>query len=512
MTRKQITVVGLLMAACVAVGVLLATDWNKTPFGLAGPEVRLGADSPPVTPSNEITAINNAFVAVSRAVTPQVVSIEVTGKIAAASDQGEEDMGDDPMDMRRFFFGPMPNQPQRGSGSGVIVSPDGFILTNNHVVEGGVNGTVMVQMNDGREFTARVVGRDSLTDLAVIKIEATDLPTATFGNSDELQVGGLVLAVGNPLGLNYTVTQGIVSALGRGRLNLNRDRAGYGIEDFIQTDAAINPGNSGGGLFNLKGELIGINSAIATRTGYYQGYGFAIPINLARAVAVDLIEDGRVNRGYIGVKIKDVDAKLARALGLTQGQGVLVSELVKGGAGEAAGLKANDVILEVDGQPVNTSNHLQSVVARKRAGQEVKVKIYRDGSTIERTVKLKARDEYETVDDVQDAPGRRESVMPRSGTVSIPELDMDVRMLDSRTAREINVESGVAVDRLQVYGEAYNEGVRQGDVIVSVNRNPIKSPEDIRSIVSSAKAGDVLLLQLKRRDGSTDLVAVEIKK
>jgi len=501
----------MLMAACVAVGVILATDWNKTPFGLAGPDVKLGAAAAPVTPSNEITAIDNAFVAVSSAVTPQVVSITSTSKVTTASDR-EEEGGDDPMDMHRFFFGPMPDQPQQGSGSGVIVSSDGYILTNNHVVAGGVNGTLGVQLNDGREFEARLIGRDSLTDLAVIKIDGKDLPTASFGNSDDLKVGGLVLAVGNPLGLTNTVTQGIVSALGRGQLNLNRDRDGYGIEDFIQTDAAINPGNSGGGLFNLRGELIGINSAIATRTGYYQGYGFAIPINLARAVAEDLIEDGRVNRGYIGVTIKNVDAKLAKGLGLAQGQGVLVSDLVPGGAGEAAGLRPNDVILEVDGQSVNTSNHLQSMVARRRAGHDVKLKIYRDGTTLEKTVRLKSRDEYDPVAQRTSGSRRPEMMNPSTGATDIPRLGLSVRMLDSRTARERKVESGVAVDRVQMYGEAFNEGIREGDVIVSVNRKSVKSPNDIASVVESASPGEILLLQLKRREGSTDLVALEVKK
>lgn len=512
MTKKQITIVGLLMAGCIAVGIILATDWYKTPFGLAGPDVRLGAANAPVTPSGEIVSINNAFVAVSSAVTPQVVSIVVTSKVTNASNQHVPDP-DDPMDMRRFFFfGPQEDEPQRGSGSGVIVSPDGYILTNNHVVEGGVNGSLKVGLFDGREFDARVVGRDSLTDLAVIKIEASDLPTAAFGNSDDLKVGSLVLAVGNPLGLNYTVTQGIVSALGRGQLNLNRGD-GYGIEDFIQTDAAINPGNSGGGLFNLKGELIGVNSAIATRTGYYQGYGFAIPVDLARAVAEDLIEDGRVNRGYIGVTIRSMDSKLSRGLGVPQGKGVLVSDVVKGGAGEAAGVKPNDVILQVDGQDVNSSNHLQSIVARRRAGDDVKLKIFRDGSTIEKTIRLKAREENGA--SASNADGAQPNSRPSpsgNGSIAIPQLDMSVRMLDSRTARERNVDHGVAVSDVTVYGEAFNEGIREGDVIVGVNRKAVNSPDDLVAVVGSASKGDIILLQLKRKGGSTDLVAVQVNR
>ena len=511
MSKKQLFVIGTLMAICVAIGVLLATDWNKTPFGLAGPnDIKLGADAPPVTPSNEVKTLNDAFVAVSKAVTPQVVSIVVTSKTTPSSSQeeGDDEGFGDPFEMFRQY---RDRAPQRGSGSGVIITPDGYILTNNHVVEAGT-GSIQVDLNDGRRFDATLVGRDALTDLAVIKIQATGLAPAALGTSEDLQVGQFVLAVGNPLGLNYTVTQGIVSALGRGQLNLNQDSDGYGIEDFIQTDAAINPGNSGGGLFNLSGQLIGINSAIATRTGYYQGYGFAIPINLARAVAQDLIDDGKVNRGYIGVKIRNIDAKLARALGVPQGQGVLVSELVRAGAGEQAGLKANDVILEVDDQKVNTSNHLQSVVAQKRAGEDVKLKVYRDGSTFDKMVRLKPRDESEKAVEPALNVDENRSESNDNRAMKLAELGMEIGPLDAQTRKRNAVESGVVVNKVDLYGEAMNQGIRNGDVILSVNRKPVKSPADLQRLVDNASSGDVLLLQVKSQGGSTGLVAVEVKK
>jgi len=508
MTRRQLGIVGVLMAACVAIGILLASNWNGTPFGFAGPDdVKLGAAAAPVTPSNEVSALNDAFVAVSKAVTPQVVSITVTSKASTVSNSEDDDeMDGDPFRFFRRYQ--MPETPTRGAGSGVILSPDGYIITNNHVVEEGT-GSIKVQLTDGREFTAKLIGKDSLTDLAVIKIEASDLPVAAIGNSDEVQVGQIVLAVGNPLGLSNTVTQGIVSAIGRGQLNLNAQ--GYGIEDFIQTDAAINPGNSGGGLFNMKGELVGINSAIASRTGYYQGYGFAIPISLARAVIEDLIEDGKVNRGYIGVQIKNIDPKLAKALGIAQGQGVLVADVVSGGAAESAGVKPNDVILEVDGQKVNTSNHLQSVVARRRAGQSVNLKVYRDGSTFERAVTLKPRDEREN----SGTPRQRlrsEGGGEDGESLTFPELGMDVRPMDPQTRRDRKVESGVVISRVVPYSEARDQGILPGDVVQSVNRKPVTSPEEFKQIIDNAASGDVLLMQLRRTGGSTDLVAIEVKK
>ena len=514
MSKKQLFIVGLLMVVSVAVGAFLVTDFNGVPFGLAGPgDVKLGADRAPITPSNEINVLNDAFVAVSKAVTPQVVSITVTSKRSpASSDSEREEL--DPFELFEQYRGRQ--EPQRGSGSGVVITSDGYIITNNHVVESASPNGIAVELNDGRRFDGKLIGRDPLTDLAVIKIDATDLPAAAFANSDDAQVGQIVMAVGNPLGLNSTVTQGIISALGRGQLNLNRDAEGYGVEDFIQTDAAINPGNSGGGLFNLQGALVGINSAIATRTGYYQGYGFAIPINLARAVAQDLIDDGNVNRGYIGVRIANVDQKLARGLGLARPEGVLVQEVMPGSAAEQGGLRQGDVIIEVDGQKVNTSNHLQSVVARKRAGDAVQLQVVRDGKTSARSVTLRPREDESAASTTPTTrkPSFETEELERDTerNLSLPELGIGVRPLDPKTKQDRKVASGILVSDVEIYGEAMNQGLSQGDVIMSVNRTPINSPAEFRKFVETASTGDILMLQVKGRNDATRLVALEIKR
>jgi serine protease Do len=516
MKRKQFFLIGALMALSVAAGALLVTDFNKVPFGFAGPgDVKLGADNPPVVPSNEAKSLNDAFVAVSKAVASEVVSITVTSKVTSSNrDNGDENGDDgqfDPFDMFRQFH---PQVPQRGAGSGVIVTPDGYILTNNHVVESAVKGQIDVELNDGRHFDARLIGRDPLTDLAVVKIDAKNLPVAAFANSDDVQVGEIVIAVGNPLGLSGTVTQGIVSAIGRGQLGLNSrgDNGAYGVEDFIQTDAAINPGNSGGGLFDLKGALIGINSAIATGTGYYQGYGFAIPVNLARAVALDLMDDGKINRGYIGVQISPINQTMAKGLGLPQAEGVLVQQVMEDGAARAAGLKTGDVILKVDDQPVNTPNHLQSIIARKRAGDEVKLQVFRDGSTFEKSVKLKPRQE-EAQNVRERAPTESDELNPESDrSIDVGSLGLSIRPLDSQTRKGRDVSGGVVVSDVEIYSEAYNQGIAKEDIILTVNHKPVNSPEEFRKIVDAAHAGDVLLMQVKDKSGSTRLVAVEVKK
>ncbi|HVZ40614.1 MAG TPA: Do family serine endopeptidase [Candidatus Kapabacteria bacterium] len=514
MTRKQLIIVASLMALCSVFGWLMATDWKSVPFGLAGPnDVKLGAAAPPVKPSNEVQNLNDAFVAVSKAVTPQVVSITVTSKVVPSSNRDDDqDNEDEPNDPFGFFrqFRDRDRTPMQGSGSGVIITPDGYILTNNHVVEFGEHGSIVVDLSDGRSFDAKLIGRDSLTDLAVVKIDATDLPVAAFGNSDEVQVGQLVLAVGNPLGLTSTVTQGIVSALGRGSLQLNKDR--FGVEDFIQTDAAINPGNSGGGLFDLHGALVGINSAIATRTGYYQGYGFAIPINLAHSVAQDLIDDGHVNRGYIGVSIKPVNATLAKALKFTHPEGALVTDILKGSPAEKAGLLTGDVILQVDGQEINTPNHLQSIVARKRAGDPVKLKVFRDGSTFEKDVTLRAREESDVTLKRASNDNSEEIESDNQRSLSMGALGMELRPLDPQTKRNRSVENGVMVGKVEMYGEAMSQGLQPGDIIVTVNKKPVSSPADFKKIIDASAKGDVLLLQVKRRNGSTELVGLDVKK
>ncbi|MEJ2614034.1 MAG: trypsin-like peptidase domain-containing protein, partial [Ignavibacteriaceae bacterium] len=299
-------------------------------FGLVRPslaDINLGASQPPVNLDADATSFSKAFIEVAQKVTPAIVQINV---ISEAKDNPHQD----------FFFFPFKDMPQeeRGSGSGIIISKDGYIVTNNHVVENATS--VKVGLFDKRVFDAKVIGTDPLTDLAVIKIDADNLPTAYLGDSDNLKVGQWVMAIGNPLSLASTVTAGIVSAMGRGKLGLIKNS--YGVEDFIQTDAAINPGNSGGALVDLSGAVIGVNSAIAAgRTGTYIGYGFAIPINLVKSVAKDLIAHGKVSRGYIGVNIGDIDFTTAKSLGLDKPMGVLIQGVLPDGAAAKAEPNSN---------------------------------------------------------------------------------------------------------------------------------------------------------------------------
>ncbi len=293
MSKKPIVSAVLLIGIGIVFGIALVSTFDTGGIGsVFAANKEIGAKNPPITLSPQVQAINDAFTSASKTVNATVVNIKVITESKAVNK--------DLRDLFRFFGGPedapggggeereMPKQ--EGAGSGVIISTDGYIITNNHVVDEAKEDGITVILSDKKEYKAKLIGKDPLTDLAVIKVEANNLPVAHIGNSDEVAIGEMVIAVGNPLGLNSTVTSGIVSAIGRGALGLNRDR--YAVENFIQTDAAINPGNSGGGLFNLRGSLIGINSAIATRTGGYMGYGFAIPSNLMKAVALDIIEDG----------------------------------------------------------------------------------------------------------------------------------------------------------------------------------------------------------------------------
>ncbi|MCE2503585.1 MAG: trypsin-like peptidase domain-containing protein [Chlorobi bacterium] len=508
MTKKQIWLVAGLMILSAGIGALFMTGTGNLPFGFAGPDdVKLGADAPPITASNEVQALNDAYVAVSKAVTPQVVYITVTREVRPTSRKRDFNF-DDPFG---FFQFPNRSIPRQGSGSGVIVSPDGYILTNNHVVQDASEDGILVEFYDGRQHTAKLIGNDPTTDLAVIKVDGDGLPTAAIGTSENAQVGQIVFAVGNPLGLTSTVTQGIISAIGRGQLNLNRDSEGYGIEDFIQTDAAINPGNSGGGLFNLSGELIGINSAIATNTGYSQGYGFAIPIDLAVAVAKDLIEDGEVNRGYIGVMIKAVDQKLAKFHNLSPGQGVLIDGVQENSAAEVSKLKQGDIILEVDGQTVGSANQLQGLIARKRIGDKVILKIFRYGETFDKTLTLKARPNSGRVASLSESD-RESGTRDNRSTMNLSSLGMEVSELTSRDKRALDLQNGVIVRGVEVYGEAFNQGVREGDVVLSVNRNDVNSPEEVADIIDGVDSGEVVLLEIQRTNGMKSLVALEVKK
>ncbi len=505
MSKKSVFAAIFLIVVGIVFGVVLVSSFRGgVENGFAGDQnVQLGAPSQVKTSSVDAKGLSRAFIDVSKAVKPTVVTITVTTK-------GKESSGD----MNEFFhfFGPdsksQQPEPQQGSGSGVMISPDGYILTNNHVVEDADEKHIDVTFSDNRTMHAKIIGTDPTTDLAIIKVDGKDFPTAAFGNSDALEVGEWVVAVGNPLGLQSTVTAGIISAIGRGNIGVIRDN--YGIENFIQTDAAINPGNSGGPLVNLSGEVVGINAAIATTNQRYQGYGFAIPINLARGVAEDLIKHGKVLRGYIGVSIQAIDETTAKALGLDRAHGVFVQSLVDGGAAESAGLKEGDVILTIDGKEVNAANELQSYIARKHPGDEVVLSVFRDGKTSDRRVTLRSRKEDAQV--VTTKVEKRPDIENESGASKELVLDavgMTVKALTAEEKKEAEVDRGIVVTDVKRYSEAFNRGIRQGDVIVDADKSPVSSPKELQSAITKRKSGDALMLRIKRSNGSA-YVAIQI--
>src|SRR6266576_3635076 len=363
---------GALVALAFVFGLAFASTLDLPKQGSAAaviPEAQAAAPAFQIPAAKPAADIGNAFVAVADRVKPAVVFIK-SQKVERAESQRL------PPGFEDFF--PQRRRPQveQGSGSGFIVSPDGYILTNNHVVAGA--DKVTVKLYDKREFTAKVVGTDPNTDVAVIKIDAQNLPAVQYGNSDSARVGEWVLAIGNPLEFNFTVTAGIVSAKGRVLYGLQQSH--YAIQDFIQTDAAINPGNSGGPLVNIRGQVIGINAAIASQTGLYEGYGFAIPINLARTVMDQLVKTGHVERAVMGIKIDDAGQEDAEAVGLKQIRGVGVRSYSDDDSpAKKAGIQLGDVIVALDGQPIDNTPQLQQKVAFKKPGESVEVTVLRQG-------------------------------------------------------------------------------------------------------------------------------------
>jgi Do/DeqQ family serine protease len=377
-----------------------------------------------------------------------------------------------------FFWGyrSAPSVPLRGAGSGVIISEDGYIVTNNHVVEGA--DRIQVHLNDKRQFEAKVIGRDPSTDLALIKVDAKDLPVIAYANSDDVKVGEWVLAVGNPMNLTSTVTAGIVSAKARNinLLQYDQTRDVFPIESFIQTDAAVNPGNSGGALVNVSGELVGINSAIASTTGAYSGYSFAIPANIVRKVTGDLMEFGTVQRAYIGVSIGDVDQDLARQLAMDRIRGVYVKDITSDGAAEAAGIKAGDVILKVGSIDVNNVPQLQEQVGKFRPGDKVAVTVLRDGRENVMDLVLRGREGNTKVAARDDAT--------KSGLV----LGAQLVKATPDELRALKLQNGVKVKTLNG-GKLRSSGIREGFIITRIDQQPMREPEDILNALGSRKGG-----------------------
>lgn len=497
MKRKNILGTLSLILIGIIFGAVLVSGfgWVRPSYA----DIQIGADRTPVEKLDpQAEAFNNAFIQVAEKVTPSIVQITV---VTTVKNKLPEEF--------HFFFPFKDDIPreQQGGGSGIIISEDGYILTNNHVVEDAKQ--VTVTLHDKREFDATVVGTDPLTDLAVIKIDADHLTVAYLGDSDKIKVGQWVMAIGNPLSLASTVTAGIISAKSR-NINIIRDQ--YGVENFIQTDAAINPGNSGGALVDLNGAVIGVNSAIATNgmTQSYIGYGFAIPINLAKSVASDLIANGKVNRGYIGVSISEVDAQTAKAIGLKEPKGVLIQALVKGGAAEKADIKEGDVILKIDDKEVNQPNELQSYVAAKRAGTQVKLTIFRNGKEIERYVTLKAREEdskkVSTVSSKEKSKAEKDIK-----EFTFDELGFTVRNMSDSELKDYNVENGVLITDVKNFSKAYNQRISEGLVITAADRKDIHSVSELKSIIEKKK-GEAVLLKLVDNQGNSRLVGLEIPK
>jgi serine protease Do len=507
MSRKSIIAAGFVVLLSIIFGAVLIANFSGVKVVHSDSQVEFNT-TPPISVNPEVKSLNDAFVEISKTVTPTVVYIEV--KSGPKQNENKQPEEQNPF---KFFFGPdgpnfeNPDQgPQMGSGSGVIISNDGYIVTNNHVVRGAGEHGIKVTLTDKREFDAKVIGTDENTDLAVIKIEANGLPVMSMGNSDNVQVGQWVLAIGNPLGLNYTVTAGIVSALGR---NIGVNGGGYAIENFIQTDAAINPGNSGGALVDISGQLVGINSAIKTNTGYYQGYGFAIPVNIVKTVTQELIKSGKVVRGYIGVQIQTVDETMAKGLGLDKARGVLVQSVQKGGGGDEAGLQAGDVILSVDGKEVNASNELQVIINSKRPGDVAKLTVFRDGKTIEKDVTLKPRQEEKetSTNDIK----KDESSNKGVNSTSIKSLGVDVQNMTGSVKEKYNISGGVLVTAVDKYSDAYLRGLGEGVVIVEANKKKIGDTEDLNSALSDKKPGDSVLLKIIDRNGTERIIAVKLR-
>jgi serine protease Do len=464
------------------------------------PQVNIQMDESAV---NRDTLPRGSYAGVIKKVTPAVVKIVVTTTRAENSMEQQMPGMDDPF-WRRFFGeqgGAMPRQrmaPQveHGLGSGVIVTKDGYIMTNNHVVDGAKE--VKVTLQDGREFNAKVIGRDPKSDVAVVKIDAKDLPTIPLADSEKIEVGDVVLAIGNPFGVGQTVTSGIVSAKNRGNMGIED------YEDFIQTDAAINPGNSGGALVDIDGRLIGINTAILSRSGGSSGVGFAIPSNLARNVMESLVQDGKVTRGYLGVAIQTITPDLAQEFNLKDNKGALIGDVVTDGPADKAGLKNGDVVMQFNGHPVADSRRLQLEVASTKPGSTVPVEILRDGNkkTIDVTVKQ--------------LPGSEKMAQANTpdnnddGTLN----GVEVADLDQQAHQQFNVPKnikGAVVTQVEPGSPAAEAGLKPGSVIQEINHTPVKSADEAVKLTEKSDNNKRTLVRVWD-NGSSHYVVVDESK
>ncbi len=425
------------------------------------------------------------FVEVADLVTPTVVHILTT---AEASQQQEMD----------FFGFQIPNMPRSGSGSGVIISQDGYIVTNNHVIDGATK--IKVVLNDKREFDAELLGKDPNTDMALLRIDEKNLPFAMVGNSDEVKVGQWVLAVGNPFNLTSTVTAGIVSAKGR-NLNLLKDprkpESQYSIESFIQTDAAVNPGNSGGALVTADGKLVGINTAIASQTGQYAGYAFAVPSNLMKKIIDDLLKYGEVQRGFLGVSIQDINGALADKEGLKEVKGVFVAKVNPNSAAEDAGIKDKDVIVKIGEVSVNSSSELQEQIGKRNPGDKVMVTVSRDGKEKLFEVILKNKD-------------GKTGIVKSDRVENDKVLNSEFESITREERLKLKIPNGVRLKKADEKSVIKKAGVPNGFIIITIDKKAVYTPSDVKRSLTDKKGG--VLLEGVHPDGAKGYYAIAVEE
>lgn len=413
---------------------------------------------------------------------PGVVSVQVTGKKSSPFGARGNDLGDSDLfgdDFWKFFSIPRregQQSPLVGQASGFLVSADGYILTNSHVVNGA--DKITVQLNDGREFSAKLAGEDPNSDVALIKIDGKDLPFLKLSDSDTLEVGEWVAAIGNPLGLQATLTHGVVSAKGRNNLDISR------FEDYIQTDAAIYKGNSGGPLLNLKGEVVGINTAIATNsTAGYLGIGFAIPSNIARHVMENVLADGKVSRGFIGVTMQSIDQNLANAFGLLKAEGALVTTIQKGSPADKAGIRVEDIIIKADSRTIDSPAALRNSIYMMKPGAKTVLTVIRNGQTLQIPLEIAAFEESAAI-----ATGKPNN------------LGVEVETLTPETAQKLGYgnDSGVIISKINPGSVAAFAGLKKGALIIAVNRKAVENPQQFEAVLSEAAKDKPVLLQIKQ--------------
>lgn len=496
-TRLALLAGVLLMAAAG----LVDTRSASAREGTRAKDLKLRVDD---QPARRDTQLRSSFAPVIKDISPSVVNVFTTTKPRRIEGMPGSPFDGHPM-LREFFGqrGPMMTPRQNGLGSGVVVTEDGYILTNNHVVEGA--DAVKVALNpEGREYDATVVGRDPKSDIAVLKIEASGLTACKLGDSDRVEVGDVVLAIGNPLGVGQSVTMGIVGATGRAVFGRP---SGLEYEDFIQTDAAINQGNSGGALVDAEGRLVGINTAILSRSGGNIGIGFAVPVNLARSVMESLVENGRVVRGYLGVNIQDVTPGLAKEFGLKASSGALVAEVSPRSPAEKAGIKSGDVITQVDGHEIRDSRHLKLTVGQCPPDKEVKVAVLRDGKPRSFDVVLKELPDNDTAGlrRGRDGRGSRGPAADTGGLqgVVVSDLTPETR-LQNDVSRGVQ---GALVTEVEEDSAAWEAGLRPGDVIREINRQPVRDAEE--AIEASQQLENARILLRVWRDGVNRFVVVD---